>query len=68
MKKRSHGRAARPLKRLLDLKRTYPEEPFLGALTQALQFGLFDLARIEKMILSLTAGEFFEIHDEEEEQ
>jgi len=66
LKKRSHGRALRPMKRLLDLKRTYPEEPFLAALAHALQFGLFDLVRIEKMILSLIAGDFFQIHDEEE--
>jgi transposase len=66
LKKRSAGRAIRPLKRLLDLKRTYPEEPFLAACTKALDFGLFDLARIEKMILSSVAGEFFQIPDEEE--
>lgn len=66
IKKRSQGRAIRPLKRLLDLKRTYPREPFLAACQQALQFGLFDLVRIEKMILSLVAGEFFQIPDEED--
>lgn len=66
IKKRSQGRALRPLKRLLDLKRTYPYDPFLDACRQALQFGLFDLVRIEKMILSLVAGEFFQIPDEED--
>jgi len=66
LKKRSAGRAIRPLKRLLDLKRTYPDEPFLAACGKALDFGLFDLARIEKMILSCIAGEFFQIPDEEE--
>lgn len=55
------------MKRLLELKRTYPQEPFLAALAQALQFGLFDLVRIEKMILSFIAGDFFQIHDEEED-
>ena len=68
MKKRSQGRAIRPLKRLLELKRTYPPEPFLAACRQALQFGLFDLARIERMILSLIAGDFFQIPDEDEEE
>jgi hypothetical protein len=66
IKKRSQGRAIRPLKRLLDLKRTYPPEPFLAACRQALQFGLFDLTRIERMILSFIAGDFFQIPDEEE--
>lgn len=67
IKKRSPGRALRPLKRLLDLKRTYPEEPFLAACRQALQFGLFDMARLERMILSSIAGDFFQIPDEEED-
>ena len=67
IKKRSQGRALRPMKRLLDLKRTYPKQPFLAALGQALQFGLFDLVRIEKMILSFIAGDFFQIQDEEED-
>jgi hypothetical protein len=67
IKKRSQGRAIRPLKRLLDLKRTYPPEPFLEACRQALHFGLFDLVRLERMILSLVAGEFFQIpHGEED--
>lgn len=68
IKKNSRGRALRPLKRLLELKRTYPPEPFLSACAQALHFGLFDLARLERMILSLVAGEFFQIPDGEENE
>jgi transposase len=65
IKKRSLGRGVRPLRRLLDLKRTYPEEPFLAACEQALHYGLFDLNRLERLILERVAGDFFRIDEEE---
>ena len=59
LKHRSSGRAVRSLRRLLDLKRTYPPEAFEKAVIEALQYGLYDLARLEQMILSYVAGDFF---------
>jgi transposase len=59
IKKRSAGRAVRSLRRLLDLKRTYPPEAFEKALAEALRYGLYDLPRLEQMILSHVAGDFF---------
>jgi transposase len=59
LKNRSSGRAVRSLRRLLDLKRTYPYEAFEKATVEALHYGLFDLARLEQMILSSVAGDFF---------
>ena len=59
LKHRSSGRAVRSLRRLLDLKRTYPPEAFEKATIEALQYGLYDLARLEQMILSYVAGDFF---------
>lgn len=56
---RRPGRAARALRRLLQIQRTYPAEPFLAALEQALQFGLFDLGRLERLVLKCVAGDFF---------
>jgi transposase len=64
IKKRSSGRGIAKLRRLLSLKRTYPAEPFLAALTKALTYGLFDLSRVEKMILEHVAGDFFHFPDE----
>jgi len=64
IKKRSSGRGIARLRRLLSLKRTYPPEPFLAALTKALAYGLFDLSRLEKMILEHVAGDFFHFPDE----
>ena len=59
LKQRGHGRGVRALRRLLELKRTYPREPFLAAVRQAAHFGLYDLGRLEKLILQQVAGDFF---------
>jgi hypothetical protein len=48
----------------LSFQRTYPPEPFLSALAKALAYGLFDLSRLDKMILEHVAGDFFRIPDE----
>ncbi len=64
LKKRSPGRGVSKLRRLLELQRTYPAEPFVAAVTQALHYGLFDPARLERLILERVAGEFFNLADE----
>ena len=51
----------RALRRLLEMKRTYPAGPFIAAIEQALHFGLFDLARLETLILRQVAGDFFDL-------
>jgi len=61
LKKRSRGRGVVKLRRLLDLKRTYPAESFLKAIKDALHYKLFDLTRLEKMILNNTGGDFFNL-------
>jgi transposase len=64
LKKRAPGRGVSKLRRLLELKRTYPAEPFLAAIEQALRYGLFDLARLERLILERVAGDFFDLEEE----
>ena len=66
LKKRSSGRGVKALRRLLDLKRTYPSEAFEKALGEALRYGLYDLSRLEQMILSEIQGDFFNIDEDEE--
>jgi len=66
LKKRSPGRAVRQMRKLLSLKRTYPSKPFLQAIEQALHFGMYDLSRLEQMILSYVAGDFFHIQEDDE--
>ena len=61
LKKRSPGRGVSRLRKLLELKRTYPAAPFLAAVKQALQYSLFDLTRLERLILERVAGDFFNL-------
>lgn len=61
LKKRASGRGMVKLRQLLELKRVYPAAPFMKAIRAALTYGLYDLARLEKMILKNTSGDFFEI-------
>jgi len=63
LKQRAPGRGVGKLRRLLALKRNYPAEPFLAALAQALAYGLFDLNRLERLILERVAGDFFHFDD-----
>jgi hypothetical protein len=37
----------------------YPREPFLTALAQAEHYGLFDLDRLEKIVLRQISNEYF---------
>jgi transposase len=61
LKQHSPRQSVRQLRRLLEMKRTYPTAPFLAALEQALQFGLFDLGRLENLVLKHVAGDFFNL-------
>jgi hypothetical protein len=51
---------------LLQLKRSYPAQPFLGAVEQALKYGLFDLSRLETLVLRNVAGDFFALDDDDQ--
>jgi transposase len=59
-----NGRGTRALNRLLQLKRAYPREPFVAAVQQALKYGLFDLGRLETLVLRHVAGDFFALDDD----
>ncbi|TCU82924.1 integrase-like protein, partial [Roseateles saccharophilus] len=60
-----NGRGTRALNRLLQLKRSYPPQPFLAAVEQAQKYGLFDLARLETLVLRHVAGDFFALDDDD---
>ncbi len=66
LKKRVRGRGAKQCQRLLDLKQTYPEDAFINAIKHAEHYGLYDLNRLEDIILKHIAGIFFELEGEEE--
>ncbi len=61
LKQRSRGRGVHNLRRLLNLQRTYPHEPFMAGVNKALTYGLYDLSRLEKIILDNIAGDFFDL-------
>ncbi|OGT48078.1 MAG: hypothetical protein A3F17_06230 [Gammaproteobacteria bacterium RIFCSPHIGHO2_12_FULL_41_15] len=65
-KKRIRGRGIRPMALLLHLKRTYPNDAFIAAITRAHTYGLYDLTRLEELILKYVAGDFFNLPTDEE--
>jgi transposase len=48
-----------PLRRLLAMLQEYPREAFLAAVALAAQYRLFDLDRLEKMVLREIAHDYF---------
>lgn len=66
LKQRSPGRGVSRLRRLLAMRRTYPRQAFLAAIEKALQYGLYDLHRLEHLILERVAGDFFQITPDDE--
>lgn len=48
-----------PLRRLLAMLQEYPREPFLAAVALAEQYRLFDLDRLERMVLREIAHDYF---------
>jgi len=67
LKQRAAGRGTLALRRLLTLSREYPRAAVHQAVTLALQYGLFDLDRLERLILRVIAKEYFRLADQEEE-
>jgi len=51
------------LRQLLRLVREYPRGPLLAAAREAARYGLYDLDRLERMILRRVAREFFLLDD-----
>jgi hypothetical protein len=66
LRKRSSGRGILKLRRLLNLKRDYPVDAFRTAVEKAFAYGLYDLARLERMIIDHVAGDFFRLHEEQD--
>ena len=59
LKKHASGRGTLALRRLLKLLRDYPRGSFLAAVRLAEQYGLYDLDRLERMVLKEIAHEYF---------
>jgi len=63
LKQKSRKVVALALRQLLRLLREYPREPFLAAVREAARYGLYDLDRLERMILRRVARDYFLLLD-----
>jgi transcriptional regulator with XRE-family HTH domain len=61
IKRHRGGRAVKPLRDLHRLYLDYPTEPLCAALRVALEYGLYEVKRIEQMVLKNIAGDFFRL-------
>jgi hypothetical protein len=59
LKRHSAGRGTLALRRLLVLHREYPREAVAKAVATALHYGLFDLERLERLVLRTIARDYF---------
>jgi hypothetical protein len=59
LKQRGRKVVALALRQLLRMIREYPREPLLSAVGEAARYGLYDLDRLERMILRRVAHEYF---------
>jgi len=63
LKQRSRKVLTLALRQLLRLVREYPRPPLLAAVQEAARYGLYDLDRLERMILRRVAREYFLLED-----
>jgi transposase len=59
LKQRSRKVITLALRQLLRFVREYPREPLVGAVGEAARYGLYDLDRLERMILRRVTKEYF---------
>ncbi|MBI4478048.1 MAG: IS21 family transposase [Acidobacteria bacterium] len=59
LKAHAAGRVPRLLRRLLGMVREYPRAPLLAAIQAATAYGLYDLDRLDRMILKRIAHDYF---------
>lgn len=67
LRARHPDRAAAGLRALRRLVRDYPAVPLHTAVRAALEFGLFDLVRVERMVLRHVGAEFFNLNTNPED-
>ena len=63
LKQRSRKVITLALRQLLRFVREYPREPLLGAVGEAARYGLYDLDRLERMILRRVTSDYFLLKD-----
>jgi transposase len=68
LKQRSRKVVALALRQLLRMVQEYPREPLLAAVREAARYGLYDLDRLERMILRRVVRDYFVLHDNNESE
>jgi transposase len=67
LKQRSRKAVVLALRQLLRMVKDYPRGPLLAAVEQAAHYGLYDLDRLERMILHRVARDYFLLKETEPE-
>jgi hypothetical protein len=62
--KKQKGYKITKTKRLLSLYTTYPSEAVIPAIEEALEYGLYDLNRVEGMIIKNVSANYFNLKEE----
>ena len=64
---KKHGRKymTLALRQLLRMAREYPRDAFLSAVAEAARYGLFDLDRLERMVLRRIASDYFQLENKD---
>jgi len=61
LKKRGRKQTTLALRQLIRMIREYPQGPLRDAIAEAEQYGLFDLDRVERMVLRRIASDYFRL-------
>jgi hypothetical protein len=61
LKRRGKLQTTLALRQLLRMAREYPREPLLAAIQTAAHYGLYDLGRLERMVLRSIATSYFQL-------
>jgi len=61
LKTRSRKQITLALRQLLRMSREYPRDAFLSAAHEAARYGLYDLDRLERMVLRRIANDYFRL-------
>jgi hypothetical protein len=59
LKRKGRRQTLLALRQMLRMVRDYPREPLLAAFHEADQYGLYDLDRVESMVLRRIASDYF---------
>jgi transposase/plasmid stability protein len=68
LKQHSRKLVVLALRQLLRMVREYPREPLLAAVAEAERYGLYDLDRVERMVLRMVARDYFLLNSDPESE